>query len=83
MTRGHSKKIKKKNQKNLKKPRSDTWHTPGLTRVHLKTILKINLKNIKNKIKNKKIQKNHEVTRDSHCSMDIIDLNGVSKKGPN
>jgi len=34
------------------------WHAPGLTRVHLKKIQK----------KFKKIQKNHEVTRGSHCS---------------
>jgi len=45
LTRGHLKKIQKiqkiqkkfkKNKiKNSKKPRSDTWHAPGLTRVHL------------------------------------------------
>jgi len=54
LTRGHlknnSKKFKKNKIKNSKKPQSDTWHTPGLTRVHLK-----------------KIQKNHEMTRSSHC----------------
>jgi len=50
LTRGHLKKFKKiqkqfkkiqKNKiKNSKKPRSDTWHDPGLTRVHLRKILK-------------------------------------------
>jgi len=36
------KKLKKfkKNQNNQNKQRSDTWHTPGLTRVHFKKILK-------------------------------------------
>jgi len=38
LTRGHFKKIKKKIKKKSKKPRSDTWHTLGLTRVHLKKI---------------------------------------------
>jgi len=39
LTRGHFKKNKIKNKiKNSKKPQSDTWHAPGLTRVHLKKI---------------------------------------------
>jgi len=33
LTHEHLKKIQ-----NSKKPRSDTWHAPGLTRVHLKKI---------------------------------------------
>jgi len=40
------KKFQKKFKKFKKKTRSDTWHTPGLTRVHLKKIKKIS-KNIK------------------------------------
>jgi len=44
LTRGHLKKI----QKNSKKPRSDTWHARGLTRVHLKKKIK-KIKKIKNK----------------------------------
>jgi len=56
------KKFKKKFKRNSEKPRSDTWHTPGLTRVHFKKILK----------KFKKIQKNHEVTRGSHYSWSLM-----------
>jgi len=55
LTRGHlkknlkkfkknSKKIQKNKIKNSKKPQSDTWHTLGLTRVHLKKIKKIKKK---------------------------------------
>jgi len=42
-------------------------HTPGLTHVHFKKILKKIKKNI-----NIKIQKNHEVTRGSHCSWPLM-----------
>jgi len=38
----------------------------------LKKINKIYKKNKKNKNKNKKIQKNHEVTRGSHCSWSLM-----------
>jgi len=36
----NSKNSKKNKIKNSKKPRNDTWHAPGLTRVHLKKNLK-------------------------------------------
>jgi len=41
-------------KKNSEKSRSDTWHTPGLTRVHLKKFKKIQKIQKKN---SKKIQK--------------------------
>jgi len=66
LTREHLKKFKEI-QKNSKKPQSDTWNATGLTRVHLKK-----LKKLKNKNKNKKIQKNHEVTCGSHCSWPLM-----------
>jgi len=42
-----------------------------LTRVHLKKIKKLKKNKNKNN-KNKKIQKNHEVTRGSHCSSPLM-----------
>jgi len=77
LTREHlknnSKNIQKNKIKNSKKPQSDTWHTPGLTRVHLKKIKKNLKKKIKKKKKKiKKIQKNQEVTRGSHCSWPLM-----------
>jgi len=67
----NSKKKQKKKKKNSKKPRSDTWHAPRLTRVHFKKIKKIKKKLKVKKIKNK-ILKNHEVTRGSHCSWPLM-----------
>ena len=65
------KKNSKKNKiKNSKKPRSDTWHTPGLTRVHFKKI----------KIKIKKNLKKPRSDTWQSLFMAVNDLNGVSKK---
>jgi len=64
LTRGHLKKIQKNKIKNSKKPRSDTWHAPGLTRIHFKI-------KIQNSKKFKKIQKIKKFKKTTKCHVAV------------